>query len=85
MLALPGHVERPIVRRCYCVVDGRVCFGEVLDAKGAVLFVDPQHPRLRTRQQWTAAGVWTGTTSGTGNAGYAAPGIHYVHFRQRSF
>jgi len=84
MLALPGHVERQIVRRCYCVADGRAFFGEVLDAKGNVLFIDPQHPRLRPRpqpQQWAATGgVWTGTGTTTG-----VGGIHYVHFRNRSF
>lgn len=53
MLNLPAPLERIPVRRCYLVLDGRRCFGEILHGQaGNVVFIDPDHPNLARQKAW---------------------------------
>jgi hypothetical protein len=58
----PDQPEREIVRRCFADLDGVRYYGEVATGD-RVVFVDPEHPRLRARPQRPA--VVTGTMAGT--------------------
>jgi hypothetical protein len=64
MLSLPPASERSPVRRCFAVVDGRRCFGEVLTGPwGNVAFTDPEHPKLKAQPRVRV----TYTTSANGS------------------